>query len=56
MVWEEWKKELVKFAREIGEPYGPDGPIEACGEDTWRSWFDEGWTPKETMLEDLSHT
>jgi len=41
--------------RELGtaEPlrYGPD-PIEACGPECWRNYYDDGYTPESAWAED----
>lgn len=49
--WEEWKADLVRLA---GDIYGEHGPIEACGEECWRKYYDSEYSPQNALEEDIS--
>ena len=54
MSWEDWKAELDRLAI-AGDIYGPEGAIEACGEESWRDYFEDGYSPQEALDEDIDY-
>lgn len=49
--FEQWCEELRAIARKEQHRYGPD-PIENCGADCWRSYYDLGYSPLDAWRED----
>lgn len=52
LVWEVWKAQLLTKAKELDWDFDP---IEACGEEYWRTYYDDAYTPEEALLEDASN-
>jgi hypothetical protein len=46
--WEEWWQQLIK----VGHLYSYN--IEATGQECWRVYFDDDYSPPEALREDLS--
>lgn len=49
--FELWCAELRKIAQREPFRYGPD-PIEACGPEAWRYYFEDGYSPEDAWAED----
>jgi hypothetical protein len=52
LTWDEWKARLIRLGAGF---YGPDQVVVAIGEDYWRNFFDEGFSPMEAYQEDQSN-
>jgi hypothetical protein len=53
--FEAWMIELEAEHQKMGRFYGSEPIAEATGPMCWLSWFDDGYTPKEAIEEDLSN-
>lgn len=53
--WNKWKEEFEALCASEDDPYGPEGPIKACGEECWRQLFDEGMSPQDALDSDRQH-
>jgi hypothetical protein len=49
--FEEWCACLCAIAAKDQNRYGPN-PIESCGEDCWRDYYDDGYSPEDAWWED----
>ena len=52
--FEAWCDQLRALGQRDSFRYGPD-PIEACGADSWRDFYDNGYTPDGAWAEDGSY-
>lgn len=50
--WEDWAAKLVAA---VGDRYGPRGALDECGEESWRGYYDDGYSAEDAAAEDLSY-
>ena len=51
LTFEEWCAELNKLGKAEPNRYGPT-PVESCGAECWRDYFDMGYSPTDAWSED----
>lgn len=49
--FEEWCADLNKLGAREPDRYGPT-PVESCGAESWRDYFDMGYSPLNAWRED----
>jgi hypothetical protein len=55
-LWADWSRVLNRLAATLyPEVYGTMTPVQMCGEEAWREYWERGYTPEDAITEDASY-
>lgn len=61
LTWDEWCLHLDRYHEKLRmtvpgfEGYGPGSVVNNCGDESWRGYFNDGYSPEDALDEDMTY-